>query len=491
MKDELEPQLPWSSSVYTPQVYANPATGAGRTVYKYTSITNPAKLDQPFAKNAELLNFIRQFLKQPSNLRYIRYAQVMYDTMVRHNYTYNEQIVSHFPIYALSFDIDITDKAFIARYFSRDDPEADLLLHQQQQQVTTTTTSSSSSALCRQNCVDQQIKNKLKTREELIKVMLKTFQIMDIHDITEDNTEFTLYESLNDCNELQRTSSVAKLGFRFIVRSQLYVVAHAGVMVNIIRIANFVLNFLNDYLPGPCIDEAPYLQQGHYMRLPMNCKRSSTGNMIRPLIPIVTSKKLSFVPSAGLIHHRHTSLQLNNFKVITNTPNIHDCPITRSVLPSDVTLRMLKNKLGIKQGVGGGEGGCDDAAGAEDWCSRDFTYEIDTIACPIIYQTLMDKLQERGGHGGGGGGLYPTDLKAERVLLSNRYSLATHVPGTACVKKIHLVPETNPLSIYCFIKKIDQEQFVCNAYQRCWGSDCQNTFLCCVPLVVMLPPVVP
>lgn len=412
VNQELAPHLPFP--LYTPYVHTTLVSQPNR--YVYTHISNIQAFDAPF-ENKLLYKIMAAFIHCPCDGHFIQYTTSMYKIIQQNDYAYNEQIIQNFPIYALSFDIDITDKFVITRYYSKNNPTSNL------------------------------VDNKFEMRQHLVDVMIKTFKVIGIDDFNESNSEFIMFESLPEPNKQQ-----TKLGLRLIIRSQKYFVKDAGVMLNIIKIANFLINF-NNFLPTGCIDEAIYQQVGHYMRLPMNSKRNTVGTLIRPLIPILTKKIRCGVPSVGLIHHLHSTLDKLNCKMITNAPNIIDCPTTQSVLPANITKRMITNKMNC-------------AKGSNVIYTHDFTDAINEKITPLIAKIILDQTKQS------------VSLNAVRKGFSNIYILATKLFGV-CVKRNHIVPEGNPCEIKCVVKNNENDEDSVNvtSWQFCYGADCKSTCL--------------
>lgn len=414
MKDELYPLLQYP--VYTPLLRDGDAT------CNYTHLLDVEKLDAPLKNNHLITNYARKFLKEPSDRLFVQYTSCMYEVMVKQNYAYHEQVIDNFPIFAMSFDIDINDKSFISQYY---------------------TAPSTGSGI---------VENKLKLRKQLKSLVIQAFQLLNIPEISDD-AGFMLFESLPEANT--PISKINKIGLRFIVRSNCYVIANRHVMVNIIKIINFLMNFNKD-LPGPCIDSGPYETVGHTLRLPMNCKRANTtGNMTKPLLPIIATNTRCWLPSIGLIHHKHKSLIGKKCYVIYNAPDIQHCNITQSVLPSSITYRMVQNKQ-IK-------------SNNHNNIAKDYTDQINRIVCPDVLAVLQYKL---------GMPTIQLSLQAKRRNYSSLYTLATDIIGL-CVKKNHIEANKNKCSINSFIKINDNtSEIICNTFQFCFGSDCRSTFLC-------------
>ena len=379
----------------------------------HTYIKNPTPIDRPFIQDKELHTMIHEFLKDKTGKKFVAYSTRMFNIIVRHNYTLNEQIVVKYPIYAMSFDVDITDKLYAIKYSKGG------------------------------------VNAKLEMRQRLINLFIKTFVVLGITDIDESNAYFMMYES-----QLQKGEPVDKVGIRFIVRTKYYVLGDSEVMFNITKIMNFLMN-LDGSFPGACVDEGVWSSPGKFLRLPLNCKRNTRGKLHRPLIPIMTNMSLCFVPSAGLIHHKHGKLA-EHVNVIYSTPNPNSCSIVEQVKPQAITLRMLTNKLSPL---------------SNQRITTNMTKVLLEKVCPSVGKVVKEQT---------GVELVFQDHHIEMNGYTGIYTLAKGLSGVVCMKKRHLNPNRNPCSIKCFINKSKTDGYYGKCYIYCFGSDCGSIFLCAV-----------
>ena len=398
--------------LYTPFVFSNMVKYPNKNIYAH--IVNTEKLDAPFVKNKQLHSRIRTFIREPTDNNFLLYSMAFFDIIIREEYAFNEQIINNFPIYTIPFDIDIYDKQFSKDYFDVTDREREK---------------------------DSLIKKKIFFRQKMIDLLLRSFEVIGLRDITEKNTEFILFESLHKKGE-----DIKKLGFRMIVRLTTYVLANSAVALNVIKVANFLMS-LDPYFPGPCLDEDIFSKRNHYLRLPLNCKRTQRGELIRPLIPIITSSAC-IRPSKGLAHLPNKYLK-DKVKLVKSAPNVETCYVTQFVLDSTIARRMIQNKF-MK---------------LPPKITDDYTKEVRELILPIVINELKK--------------LFPSfnaKLFVNRNGMGNEYTLGTNLIGI-CVRKTHIDETKNPCSIRCFINDVKGIVTGC-CMIFCFGADCKPARLC-------------
>lgn len=406
--DEVELDIPFPLN--TPFLFSSTVENPNKLIFSH--VVNADKLDAPFKTNKDLHKRILAFLNDSSEYNFILYSKRIYDIIATEQYAFNEQIINNYPIYAIPFDIDIYDKFFIMEYAEG-------------------------------NSMDKRIT----MRSKLIEIIIKTFNVLGLKDISEKNAQFVLFESLHKKDE-----PIHKLGFRLIVRTANYVLANTSVALNLTKVANFLMS-LDTYFPGPCLDEEIFNKRGQYLRLPLNCKRSSAGELVRPLIPLITDHSLCFVPSVGLIHHKHKGLS-DKVKVVDSAPNVDSCSVTQTVLDSTIAKRMIQNKFKTMSTK----------------AMEDYTESVRKLVLPEVKKEMSASFPN-----------FSEDLLfVERKGISNVYVLASNLKGV-CLKKKHIDESTNPCSIYCFINEYNGI-ITASCTQFCFGSDCKSSRMCSVDL---------
>ena len=414
--DELKGYLPFKLN--TPFVYI-PAVQQPKS-FLYGNLNSAKTLDLPFIGDTSLAQRISDFLKVPTEENFMAYTSLMYQIITQHGYCFNEQVIANYPVYAMSFDVDITDNNMVEQYYRKE----------------------SSASISR-------ITKKIQLRKELRQLILVLFRdLLGLEDF-ESTSNFFMYESLPSA------PPISKIGLRFIVRSSKYVIKNSDVMLSVIKALNFLTSF-DSFFPGPCFDEAVYRERGHFMRLPMCCKRDKKGSLISPLVPIMVDKTRCYLPSTGLIHHQHKSLRSECF-VVSDVPDITECTAVKPLLSHKIIERMIKNKIctpGEKEN--------------KNYIMKDYTDVINSKVIPIVKQKLI-------GMGVDEGCVKSLKLSAERFGVTNRYILADKTE--VCVKKRHMNPESNPCKIYASVKKDDSGCVFANCFAHCYGSDCGCTFL--------------
>lgn len=406
--DPLDEFRPWPYPLYTPYVFT-----LRNNAFLATHILNIDELDRPFLESKRIVAHIRLFLQTPTAGQFMKYATAILDVIRREGYSYNEQLIANFPIYALSLDVDIKDVDFVRRYSSK----------------------------------ERWLEKKLALRTSLVELMTATFEILNLN-ITEKNANFLLYESIphQSSGGGGGGSSAAKIGLRFVIRSNHYVFRNTTVVSNIVKLANFLMSLDSKY-PEPCLDESVYSVRGRFLRLPCTGKWRDD-EIVLPLIPIMTRPIACFVPSAGLVHYRHRNLA-KKVKVVEFVPNFEMISATKKVIPSSITSRMINNNFKITY-----------------FLDKDYSEAINRQIVPFLES--MPLMRENGIVGG--------VLRATRKA-KNEYNLGQRLIGI-CNKKRHLDPSRNPCSVYCFLKKTaTDESIVANVFQYCFGSDCGASFL--------------
>lgn len=413
--DELKDHLPFL--LYTPFVYYQPTKNPKS--FWYGNLNGSKILDTPFIQDPMIPADITRFLKAPTDDNFIAYTTRMYQIMSQYEYCYHEQIVPGYTVYGMSFDVDIEDRTMIDNYYKAEKTS--------------------------------RVTKKMFLREQLKRLILIVFRDMLGLEDFESTSNFFMYESLPSA------PPIYKLGIRFIVRSVKYVLENISVMLTVTKALNFLTNF-DSFFPGPCFDEAIYRERGHFMRLPMCCKRDPRGALTSPLVPIMVDKTRCYLPSTGLIHFRHKSL-IENCTVISRVPDITECHSIKSLLPHNVIERMIKNKLSLTNKK-------------TDFITKDYTKTIDKIVVPIIKNRLLEMGIENDR-------VENLKLVTERFGVTNRYILADRID--VCVKKKHIDPGSNPCKIQSFVKQ-ESGRVYANCFAHCYGSDCKSTFLCSVDL---------
>ena len=443
VKTEFDSLLPYPMN--TPFVYTFPLSEPKRMLVSH--VVSIDALDQPFVRNKKLINRIRTYIRDPTDHNFLMYSMAYNDIIEREQYAYNEQIINNFPIYALPFDIDIYDKQFQHDYF--DTGCSDIIGGHED--------------LCSKNAKTKNvlIKKKLFLKKKLIKLVLRTFEIVGLKNVTEKNTDFFLFESIPNMDE-----KIVKMGFRLIVRMSNHVLMNKNVAANIIKVANFLME-LDPYFPGKCIDEDIFEKKNHYLRLPLNGKRTPSGDLIRPLIPIIDSNKAGCCirPSTGLVHHANRKLK-DSVSIVECAPNLDGCSITQSILDSSIARRMIENKKKTIRII-----------------TEDYTKEIVEHVLPAVKLEIKRIFPSSN---------YDDQLFVDRRGQSNAYCLGEKLIGI-CIKKTHTEERTNPCFIMCYInhnssdndnrnrghkKAIDCAIVVkANCYIYCYGTSCNSSFL--------------
>ena len=202
--DELKDHLPFKLN--TPFVYF-PSIKQPKS-FRYGNPNDAKILDAPFAHDAILAKCITDFLKASTEANFTAYSTRMYQIISQYDYCYNEQVIANYPVYGITFDVDIEYKNMVEEYYKIE----------------------------RSTTVTRITKN-LCLRQELKRLILVVFRdILGLEDF-ESTSNFFMYESLPSA------PSISKIGIRFIVRSSKYIIENSDVMLAVAKALIFLTNF--------------------------------------------------------------------------------------------------------------------------------------------------------------------------------------------------------------------------------------------------------
>lgn len=331
--------------------------------FMFSRLLSPAAMDKTFI-TTPLINAIKSHVTHPSMVSYNRYSK---ELSVAPHLTINELINPKMTVFTVSLDLD--SKELVKMFYRTSEA--------------------------------------WKEREKVMKIMRETMEKMT------PLKEFIccMYESRPD------SADTDKVGLRVVYKFKRLVFKNTDVLRRFIRAFKFFLT-RRDPVLGNAIDDGMYTSGGGKMlRLPCMWKIKN-GKPSRQLIGVMDKKSMSFLPSYGLVHHKHTYLAENKrVEVMTDIGDIKSLIKT----PQDAEISLIKSKTNRKR----------KAAAPPSQILHHLT--------DIIEDSLMPAIHSRGG------GIKDdklTGVERRYVGYRDQYTLTPTIHW--CTVKKHADPKGNP-----------------------------------------------
>lgn len=356
--------------------------------FSFSRLLNPAQTDKEFT-TVSTVTTIKSHVSNPSMVSYNRYSR---ELKVAPQLTMNELINPRMTVFTLSLDID--SKELVKQFYSSTN------------------------------------KDTWSEREAILKVMRETMR--DFTKVTQrgrEEEEFVccMYESRPD------SANTDKVGLRVVYKFKRLVFKNTDVLRRFIRAFKFFLSRRAPVL-GYAIDDAMYAsgRGGKMLRLPCMWKIKN-GKPTRQLIGVMDKMSRSFVPSYGLVHHKHTYLAKEGpVKVMTDIGDIESLIKT----PQDAEFNLLKAKNSRKRKY----------ERVDEVLSDRFT----TYLTSIMEDTLMPAV-----HSLGGGFEEDRLTGVKRRVAGDRVEYTLTPTIRWCTKKRHTDPKGNPCRYFVTLNDND------------------------------------
>ena len=388
------------------------AVSAGKQGYRYCKLNKPDALNSGYWSNKPLLKAILAHTSKPSMDSYNKYINEVRRGCPK--LMLNELIVPKKAVFVLSLDVD--DKELVNVFYSKE---------------------STATWAVRAETV------------RLMTTLMEDFlNIIDPLDGGENghNVSCSGYESIPDS-----MNDMRKVGLRLVYKFPRLLFKDTEVVNNFIRAFKYFV-FRKAPSIGNSIDEAIYQPNTcHLLRLPMMGKAAlANGAMSRQLMPIITTRNKSFLPTTALVHAKHSSLDEANARVITEIGNINS--LVEIYSPRDAEFNLLK-KRGRRRRIkipwwmssdateGGSREEDDDHAASTQPIVNHSQYFLS-----ILDSIIMPAIQRRGG------GDRTARLQTVKINLSNQYTSYTLAPMIRwCVHRQHVLVSGNPCRYFITI----------------------------------------